>query len=348
MWTPGIRAGVRPGSEFHRVEYFGPVLGVMTAPDLATAVALQNGTDYGLTAGLHSLDPDEVRYWVEHVRAGNLYVNRGITGAIVRRQPFGGWKRSSVGTGTKAGGPNYLYGFGDVVPAPVTELVAEPTAPLLRRVLEVGRTVLSSEDAVRLEVAVGLDQRALDEEFGHGHDPAALGVERNILRYRPAPVLIRLGQGRPWLELLRELSAALAVPGGRHRLSAALPPPAALATFLAEVEIGWVVETDHAFLARVAAPPAADDPARFDRRIRLLGGDPTALATALAGSDSGSLDTAVYAGPVVDAGRVAILPYVREQVVSVTAHRYGHPSDLPDAAGLAVTDWAEGRTSPDL
>src|SRR3712207_8560171 len=52
---------------------------------------------FGLTAGLHSLDAAEVRQWLDSVEAGNLYVNRGITGAIVRRQPFGGWKRSAVG-----------------------------------------------------------------------------------------------------------------------------------------------------------------------------------------------------------------------------------------------------------
>ncbi|MEA5155323.1 bifunctional proline dehydrogenase/L-glutamate gamma-semialdehyde dehydrogenase [Raineyella sp.] len=331
LWTPGIRAGVEEGSEFHRVEYFGPVLGVMTVPDLETAVEVQNGTDYGLTAGLQSLDPDEVRYWLDHVRAGNLYVNRTITGAIVRRQPFGGWKRSSVGPGAKAGGPNYLFGFGEVVPAPVTELVGEPTSPLLRRLLTVGRTVLPSEDAVRLEVAVGLDQRAVDEEFGVGHDPAALGVERNVLRYLPTPVLIRLGEGRPLLDLVRELSAALALPGAAgagHRVSTAIPLPAPLAGFLADQAVPVVVESDAAFLARL--PERMFGP---DGRIRLLGGDRTAVATVLAGTVDplAAIDTAVYAGPVVDAGRVALLPYVHEQTVSITMHRYGHPIP-PDRA----------------
>ncbi len=327
LWTPGIRAGVEEGSEFHRVEYFGPVLGVVTVPDLETAVEVQNATDYGLTAGLQSLDPDEVGYWLDHVHAGNLYVNRSITGAIVRRQPFGGWKRSSVGPGAKAGGPNYLFGFGEVLPAPVTELVGEPTAPLLRRLLEVGRTVLPSEDAVRLEVAVGLDQRALDEEFGIGHDPAALGVESNVLRYLPTPVLVRLGEGRPLVDLVRELSAALALPGAAgvgHRVSTAVALPAPLAGFLADRAIPVVVESDAAFLARTTERMSGRD-----GRIRLLGGDRAGLAAVLAGTadPAAALDTAVYAGPVVDAGRVALLPYVHEQTVSVTLHRYGHPTD---------------------
>src|SRR5699024_1212806 len=63
--------------------------------------------------GLHSLDRGEIGQWLERIEAGNLYVNRGITGAIVRRQPFGGWKKSAIGAGTKAGGPSYLMGLVD-------------------------------------------------------------------------------------------------------------------------------------------------------------------------------------------------------------------------------------------
>ena len=80
----------------------------MRAPDLDEAIDWQNQPAYGLTAGLHALDPAEIAWWRDRVEAGNLYVNRGITGAIVQRQPFGGWKRSVVGPGAKAGGPNYV------------------------------------------------------------------------------------------------------------------------------------------------------------------------------------------------------------------------------------------------
>src|SRR5699024_11892791 len=76
------------------------------------AIEFQNAVDFGLTGGIHSLDPAEVATWLDRVEVGNAYVNRGITGAIVRRQSFGGWKQSSVGLGSKAGGPNYLMLFG--------------------------------------------------------------------------------------------------------------------------------------------------------------------------------------------------------------------------------------------
>ncbi|WP_312173876.1 aldehyde dehydrogenase family protein, partial [Microbacterium sp.] len=102
QWTPGVKVGVAPGSTTHLTEFFGPVLGIMHAKDLDEAIRLQNAVDYGLTAGIHSLDSAEVATWLDRVEAGNLYVNRGITGAIVQRQPFGGWKRSAVGAGAKA------------------------------------------------------------------------------------------------------------------------------------------------------------------------------------------------------------------------------------------------------
>jgi RHH-type proline utilization regulon transcriptional repressor/proline dehydrogenase/delta 1-pyrroline-5-carboxylate dehydrogenase len=112
LWSPGVKVGVEPGSPFHLTECFGPVLGVMRASDLDEAIAWQNQPAYGLTAGLQALDPAEIEYWRRSVQAGNLYVNRGITGAVVGRQPFGGWKRSVVGTGAKAGGPNYVASLG--------------------------------------------------------------------------------------------------------------------------------------------------------------------------------------------------------------------------------------------
>lgn len=108
LWQPGVRIGVQAGSWSHRNEWFGPALAIIEAPDFQTAIKWQNETDFGLTAGIQSLDQFECEEWIESIQAGNLYVNRGTTGAIVNRQPFGGWKRSSVGPNAKAGGWNYV------------------------------------------------------------------------------------------------------------------------------------------------------------------------------------------------------------------------------------------------
>ena len=108
MWRPGVKLGVKAGSWSHRNEWFGPVLAVIEAPDFDTAINWQNETEFGLTAGIQSLDEKECEEWIDRIEAGNLYVNRGITGAIVNRQPFGGWKKSAVGPNAKAGGLNHV------------------------------------------------------------------------------------------------------------------------------------------------------------------------------------------------------------------------------------------------
>jgi len=80
----------------------------MRAENLDEATDLANGTPFGLTSGIQTLDDREIERWVDRIEAGNLYVNRPITGAMVGRQPFGGRKASSVGPGAKVGGPDYV------------------------------------------------------------------------------------------------------------------------------------------------------------------------------------------------------------------------------------------------
>ena len=108
---PTIKYNVKPTSFTFRTELFAPLLAVTPFDTLEEAVELVNSLDYGLTSGLQSLDEQEQKYWKNNVMAGNLYINRGITGAIVNRQPFGGMKLSAFGPGLKAGGPNYCTQF---------------------------------------------------------------------------------------------------------------------------------------------------------------------------------------------------------------------------------------------
>ena len=109
---PCVKWGVKPDSYTFRTELFGPLLAVVCIDDLQHGIDLVNKkTEYGLTSGLQSLDEDERRLWKNSIEAGNLYINRGITGAIVQRQPFGGMKRSAFGGGIKAGSVNYVTCF---------------------------------------------------------------------------------------------------------------------------------------------------------------------------------------------------------------------------------------------
>jgi RHH-type proline utilization regulon transcriptional repressor/proline dehydrogenase/delta 1-pyrroline-5-carboxylate dehydrogenase len=106
---PHIIAEVRPDARIAQEEIFGPVLAVLRAADLDEALAIANGTPYALTGGLYSRSPGNIERVKREFRVGNLYINRPITGALVDRQPFGGFKLSGIGT--KAGGPDYLKEF---------------------------------------------------------------------------------------------------------------------------------------------------------------------------------------------------------------------------------------------
>jgi RHH-type proline utilization regulon transcriptional repressor/proline dehydrogenase/delta 1-pyrroline-5-carboxylate dehydrogenase len=112
---PTVKINVKPDSYTFRTELFAPLLAVTPFDTLEEAVELVNSLDYGLTSGLQSLDEQEQKYWKNHIKAGNLYINRGITGAVVNRQPFGGMKLSAFGPGLKAGGPNYCLQFMHII-----------------------------------------------------------------------------------------------------------------------------------------------------------------------------------------------------------------------------------------
>ncbi len=210
VWTPGVRDGVAPGSWFHRTECFGPVLGLMTAGSLDEAIELQNATGFGLTGGLHSLDADEIEHWSTYVEVGNAYVNRHITGAIVQRQSFGGWKGSVVGPGAKPGGPNYVAQFGTW-----SDPVELPAAPLGRAAADLLAAVASSvsaEDLTWLRAAAGSDAAAWRDEFAPEHDPTGIAAEANVFRYRPLPALrLVVGEDAAQRDVLRvRLAAACA------------------------------------------------------------------------------------------------------------------------------------------
>jgi RHH-type transcriptional regulator, proline utilization regulon repressor / proline dehydrogenase / delta 1-pyrroline-5-carboxylate dehydrogenase len=114
---PTIFANVSPTGVIAQEEIFGPVLAVLKATTFDEALAIANNTAYALTGGLYSRTPSHIQAAQTSFEVGNLYINRGITGAIVARQPFGGFKLSGVGS--KAGGPDYLLQF--LEPRVITE-----------------------------------------------------------------------------------------------------------------------------------------------------------------------------------------------------------------------------------
>ncbi|AEG45156.1 bifunctional proline dehydrogenase/L-glutamate gamma-semialdehyde dehydrogenase [Isoptericola variabilis] len=287
LWSPGLRDGVAPGSFFHLTEVFGPVLGIMRAKDLDEAIRLQNQVSFGLTAGLHSLDEDEIATWLDRVEAGNVYVNRHITGAIVQRQSFGGWKASVVGPGAKAGGPNYVAQLG---------AWSDDAAVVPSR---------GNDPEGWLAFAEASDAAAWETEFGVGHDRTGLRVEENTFRYRPVEkVTVRVGDGALPVEVKRVLAAAR---------RAGVPTVVVPAS-----DAGWGVPHEAPVSHEDFAAAVAEG--RITGRIRVIGEAPGLHEAA-----ARRLGTVtVLDRPVLAAGRRELLTFLREQAVSRTRHRYGH------------------------
>ncbi|WP_159500227.1 bifunctional proline dehydrogenase/L-glutamate gamma-semialdehyde dehydrogenase [Microbacterium sp. 18062] len=346
LWSPGIRTGVQPGSRFHLEEFFGPVLGIMHASSLAEAIELQNAVAYGLTAGLHTQSPEDLALWLERVEAGNLYVNRGITGAVVQRQPFGGWKRSSVGAGAKAGGPNYLVGLGSW--RPTASGAASSTLHLrgldsrITTIIEAAQPSLDYERFEWLRRAALSDAVEWDREFGRIKDVSKLGVERNLFRYRPVDVSVRGTRGAEVQEVLRVALAGIRA-GSAFTLSVAAGLPGGIRRALSEAGVTVHVETDaewieratHAGIDAAVALTATGRDAAPPRppRARLIGpaDEVRALHRALAEAVEGDPDLAIRAGAVTTAGRLELLPFLHEQAISITAHRFGNPDPWSEA-----------------
>lgn len=321
LWTPGIRLGVQPGSFVHTTGFAAPVIGVMTALTLDEAIRMQNATAYGLSAGLHSRDRTEIAEWIRRVEAGNLYVNRDLLGNQVQRMPFGGWKRSNVGTRYKSGGPNQLISLGSWRPDHGEQsqtLHLRGLEPRARELIEAAQTHLAYEEFEVVRRSALSDQIAWNEEFGEAADVTSLPFERNLLRYVPVPATIRVQEGAELAELVRLLVASQIARSRRVDLTTGIEVPAPLRTLVEAWGITVRDETDAAFLARLEAGGGDS------LRIRLVGGGRGSVCQAL-GADA---DASVWSDPVTPAGRVELLPFLREQSISLRAHRFGEPDDL--------------------
>ncbi len=312
LWSPGIKLGVRRGSFFHRTECFGPVLGLMRAENLDEAIDLANATPYGLTSGIQTLDDREIDRWLHRIEAGNLYVNRHITGAIVGRQPFGGWKASSVGPGAKVGGPNYVLQLAR------WRQVARPTggaecAPQVSGVLDRCLEAADDEHAkALLRASAASYALAWQSHFGREHDTSRLLGERNVLRYRPCrDMLVRADTASPAgrLALQQVLLAALtcAVPL-TVSLSRGDPWP-----WLAEQgAVAAAIESEADLIERLHSSVGFE-------RLRVL--DPVSLAVRAAAHEVG---VGVIDAPVLATGRLELRWYLREQTIAHVLHRYGN------------------------
>jgi len=321
--TPGVKWGVRPESFTHMTELFGPVLGVMRADDLHEAISLVNATGYGLTSGLESLDDREQTTWLESIRAGNLYVNRPTTGAIVLRQPFGGMGKSAFGPGIKAGGPNYVAQLMRFEPsgAPRTsKMVDDPLiVDLMARLRKIPNDEWPSEEIDRIETAVRSYSLDMREEFSQKHDHFRLLGEDNFRRYVPVHHLrVRVHPEDTLFDLFARVCAAKTA---GCRITVCSPPElnAPTVDLLEELTHYWagaiefVEETDEQ-VATLMTHGQTDRlryaaPSRVPPMIRRVA------------AETGQY---IASTPALSVGRIELLWYLREQSQSIDYHRYGN------------------------
>jgi RHH-type transcriptional regulator, proline utilization regulon repressor / proline dehydrogenase / delta 1-pyrroline-5-carboxylate dehydrogenase len=328
LWSPGIKYGVRPGSYTHRTEFFGPVLAVMRFEKLSEAVALVNQTGFGLTSGLESLDEREWDFWKQHIRAGNLYINRVTTGAIVLRQPFGGMGKSVFGAGMKAGGPNYVAQFMDFNDAPLGKKSGKPATRALGA-LAGALLAKNFPDTERIITAMVSCEAALRDEFGGEHDHFKLIGQDNVRRYLPcANVRVRVHGDDSAFEIFTRVCAAR-VAGCPVTVS--LPGKSWAVSLLEELTESWagaiefVEETDEQLAAAIRGGQTD--------RVRFAAPDRVPLVVLQAGNEASGC---VISTPVSGEGRLEMLWYLREQSISTDYHRYGNLGLRADEARAEV------------
>ncbi|WP_411826542.1 proline dehydrogenase family protein [Luteolibacter sp. AS25] len=322
LWSPGIRIGVKPGSWYHRNECFGPIMGVIRADSFEHAMEIQNDSTLGLTGGIHSLDTREISIWREKVEVGNAYINRSITGAIVNRQPFGGWKNSVFGPGTKAGGPNYVLTLCNwkqtSLPSASTGLDGK-TEKLMQ---SLRNHITDAETLSTIEAAAASYAKHWENEFSKEHDPTGLIGETNHFRYRPYAkgILLRIGNASDSATIA---CAALAATITKVPLEISLPEASPLAQ---ATGFKTVIETSGELSQRLAAQEELLD------IVRIPGEAATEVWEA-----ANSRHFNIVNHPVLANGRIELMYWLKEQAISQTTHRYGNiiaapPSTIQEKA----------------
>ena len=313
IWSPGIKLGVIKGSFTHQTEFFGPILALMKADNLHHALQIANATPYGLTSGIHSLDEREQKKWKASIIAGNCYINRTITGALVQRQPFGGCKKSSFGQGSKAGGPNYLLQFMHAT----QKMLPQEKAPVNTWVNNLSGSLekfnFSTEDLGTWHASVS-NYAYWWQRFRRDYDPTKLIGQDNLQRYIPhKKVTVRLYSDNLPLDYLRLFAAALTtecpIQISWKKNGRTFPPKLnwqALCPFFNHVE-----ESEEEFLDRVRGGDI--------KRVRIISKASSDLYLAASVSACYINDAEVLAS-----GRIELLPFLREVSLSVDYHRYGN------------------------
>ncbi|EMX9858143.1 proline dehydrogenase family protein [Campylobacter upsaliensis] len=315
LMTPGIKYGVKKGAFTHMNELFAPLLSVMRAKDLKEAIELVNATGYGLTAGFESLDEREWEYFHTHIEAGNIYINKPTTGAIVLRQPFGGVKKSAIGFGRKVGIYNYITQFMDIEAKADTNLLDSPLANALEKLSKASdeSTQATLANATLMAKSYAYHYK---HEFSVARDYVNIRGEDNLFSYtRIKNLAFRVCEQD-------SLQDILGVIIGCHTLglSPLVSHDSAQSSIIKElkkickaVDLGadFVEENEEQFIAKISKFERIRYHAKADKNSPLY--QATAKEAKIIIRDKPLLN-----------GRFELLFYHNEKALSVSYHRYGN------------------------
>ena len=316
MLKPAIKWGVDEGNFIHKTELFGPVLAVIKANNLEHAVKIVNDTGYGLTSGIESLDEREVEYWKENLNAGNLYINRGTTGAIVLRQPFGGMGKSAIGAGRKVGIFNYITQFVDFKEVN-TPAVSKKYSTDLSRFLESCKTNNEEKDEFeKLSIALQSYYENYENEFSQEKDYCKVRGEDNHFRYKALEnVLIRVSDDDSLFEVISRILAARVA---KVHFKVSIDKNEKVKKFLEESYSKLFTSRDNLVV---------QDEEKFKKEIsnydRVIYSDIKKVSDEVFKEAAKTVTFIVRAKPMME-GRLELLNYFIEQSISHSFHRYGN------------------------
>ena len=314
LWSPGIKIGTKMGQTSHLTEFFGPVLAIMKIENLQEGIKLVNDTGYGLTSALESLNEEEQMIWVNSIKAGNLYINRPSTGAIVCRQPFGGIAKSAFGTGIKAGGLNYICQFLHFENDEKSFKANASEASRINEELHFLHTKISASDKYKIAEILKNYLAIFNNYFSKAIDYVNIPGQSNLTRFlKTDNVVIRVSKDSASKELiLATLAAKLCV----KKITISFENKDLLDeinSYLSELfnHLEVVLENNEEFASK----------ATNYQRIRLLQSQENHDAIYENAAKTGVV---VIADAVIYNGRIELLNYLQEQSVSNNYHRFGN------------------------
>ncbi len=306
---PGIKMGVKKDSFTFQTELFAPLLAVVRFDTLDEAIDMVNSTGYGLTSGLHSLDEREQLVWRDKIEAGNLYINRGITGAIVQRQPFGGMKESAFGNGVKAGGPNYVSCFMNIESEKAMSSKAD--AASLKLSAKLTSAINDSKDKAYIAAAVEDYQKSYKEIFSQMNDVSQVVGEDNYFRYIPAMKVALRVRSTDDLKHVLMVAAATEITG--TKIAVSVSPDFKEKDTVKDIFSQAVIEDETTFNTK----------AKQYKRLRLCGGKTADDFYTNAAAKGVYLANTTP----LQCGRLELLNYLQEQSITTVYHRYGNLGD---------------------